>query len=67
MAVIILTLSFFFLLALTNFFKAKEELDALKQKHDLLKKQISELERNAKDEANKNIILQSLLNQRDHK
>lgn len=67
MAVIILTLSFFFLLALTNFFKAKEELDALKQKHDLLKKQISELEQNAKDEANKNIILQSLLNQRDYK
>lgn len=67
MAVIVLILSFFFLLALTNYFKVKEELDSLKRDYNLLKKQIFELEQNAKDEANKNIILQSLLNQRDHK
>lgn len=67
MVVIILVLSFFFLLALTNYLKAKDELDLLKLKHKLLQEKIHLLEQNAKDEANKNIILQSLLNQRDYK
>lgn len=47
--------------------KTKKELNKLKTKYQHLKNTCYQLDKNARDEANKNIILQSLLNQRDTK
>lgn len=47
--------------------KTKKELNTLKTKYQHLKNTCSDLDKNAREEANKNIILQSLLNQRDTK
>lgn len=60
-------LLFFFMLVLSKYFEVKKELDSLKTEHQFLQNKVLHLEKDVRDEANKNIILQSLLNQRDHK
>ena len=49
------------------YIKLEQENTKLKQEINLFKNKISQLEREARDQANKNIILQSLINQRENK
>ena len=47
--------------------KTKKELNILKTKYKHLKNTCASLDKSIRDEANKNIILQSLLNKQDSK
>jgi hypothetical protein len=48
-----------------QYFDSRKKIILLKKENIRLKDRISHLEKNARDEANKSIILQSLLNQRE--
>ena len=49
------------------YIKLEQKNTKLEQEINLFKNKISQLEREARDQANKNIILQSLINQRENK